>query len=253
MSDIEPCGTKTQSDLIREWDRLADERHRQIVSGEDLSFEYVLTPTVFKLLDGADLSVVLDIGSGTGDLTLRLASISKRVIGIEPSAASVRLANANRGEITNVTYIQSTFERASRAILLERPTAAVLAMTLMTAPDLISLAKSLASTLAGDSQVVATLSHPCFWPRYWGYDQESWYRYDQETFIEAPFVISRSRTAYRSTHIHRPLQKYVDVFADAGFRLIRLVEPVPKPEVQALYPERWRFPRFLGLKWERLF
>jgi 2-polyprenyl-3-methyl-5-hydroxy-6-metoxy-1,4-benzoquinol methylase len=92
MSDIRPCTPKTVAELSSEWDALAAERHRQIASGEDLSFLHVVAPTVRKALDGADRTLVLDIGAGTGDFTFQLAQISAGVIAVEPSAASVNLA-----------------------------------------------------------------------------------------------------------------------------------------------------------------
>lgn len=125
-------------------------------------------------------------------------------------------------------------------------------MTLMTVPDLRGFAKSLATLLQTGARFVATLTHPWFWPRYWGYEQEPWFRYEMETFVEAPFVISRCRTDIRTTHIHRPLARYVNVFAEEGFQLNALVEPMPAAEIQALYPAPWQFPRFMGLRWEKV-
>ncbi len=69
MTDIRPCPPKTHAELAREWDQLAEERHRQIASGEDLSFDHIVVPTIWRLFEGADRTVVLDIGSGTGDFT----------------------------------------------------------------------------------------------------------------------------------------------------------------------------------------
>src|SRR5262245_8684655 len=89
MKDIRPCAAKKHADLALEWDQLAEERHRQITSGEDLSFEHVVVPTTLRLLDGADAALVLDIGSGTGDFTARLAKVAKQVIGLEPAPTSI--------------------------------------------------------------------------------------------------------------------------------------------------------------------
>ena len=73
MSDIRPCAPKSHAWLAQEWDMVAEERHRQISSGEDLSFEHVIVQTTWRLLEGANHAVVLDIGSGTGEFTRRLA------------------------------------------------------------------------------------------------------------------------------------------------------------------------------------
>jgi hypothetical protein len=147
--------------------------------------------------------------------------------------------------------METSLEDAPSVLGEAAATAAVAAMTLMTAPDLRKLARALASLVKTRAWFVATLTHPCFWPKYWGYEEEPWFRYEREMFIEAPFVISKRRTEIRTTHIHRPIEQYVRVFAEEGFRLDALSEPMPPPKVEALYPQPWKFPRFLGLRWEK--
>jgi tRNA G46 methylase TrmB len=101
---------KKHSDLTRAWDRLAEERHRQIASCEDLSFEHILVPTMLRLFENADPALVLDIGSGTGDFTARLARVATRVIGVEPSGASVVVARATCLAVRNVRFIEAPLE-----------------------------------------------------------------------------------------------------------------------------------------------
>jgi SAM-dependent methyltransferase len=249
VSEINPCPTKTDTDLALEWDRLAAERHRQIVSGEDLSFEYVLVPATFRLLEGLDTRLVLDVGSGTGDLTARLARVATSVVGIEPSRASVAIARKSCADLRNVRFVEARLEEVSAMLHGESATGAVASMTLMTTLNLGGFATALAALLRAGSRFVATLTHPCFWPRYWGYETEAWFNYEKETVIEAPFVISKFRTEIRTTHVHRPLEQYVTTFAKAGFMLETLAEPMPSAEVQALYPRPWQFPRFIALRW----
>ena len=93
------------------------------------------------------------------------------------------------------------------------------------------------------------LTHPWFWPKYWGYEKASWYRYEREIFVEAEFVTSTCSTEVVTTHVHRPLEQYARAFAEEGLVLETIVEPMPSPEVEALYPKRWAFPRFIALRW----
>lgn len=192
VKGIRPCLAKKQLDLNQEWDQLATERHRQLSSGEDLSFDHILVPTIFRLIKDMDTALVLDIGSGTGDFTARLARIATRVIGIEPSHVSVQLARTSALGLGNVRFIEASLEEAITVLRGECVTAAVACMTLMTAPDLAGFAKALATLLREGSKFAATLCHPCFWPRYWGYETEPWFSYTKETFIEAPFVILKT-------------------------------------------------------------
>ncbi|MGH7048647.1 MAG: hypothetical protein ACREE2_19920, partial [Stellaceae bacterium] len=64
MTQLRPRQAKSYAEMIPEWDRLAEERHRQIASGEDISFEHIIIPTIWRLLQGLDLTVFLDVGSG---------------------------------------------------------------------------------------------------------------------------------------------------------------------------------------------
>ena len=252
MKSITSCSAKSHADLAQEWNQLAEQRHHQIVSGEDLSFHHVVSPTMWRLFEGADPNVVLDIGSGTGEFTLQLAQIAGQVIAVEPSQASMKIARRVCASAHNVSYVEASLEKAACILDKEPATAAVAVMTLMTTPDLRRFAKALAALLQTRAWFVATLTHPSFWPRYWGYEEEHWFHYEREIFIEAPFVISKSRTEVRTTHIHRPIEQYVSAFAEHGFHLDALAEPMPALEIEALYPRTWKFPRFLGLRWEKV-
>lgn len=251
MRYIRPCAAKSPANLALEWDQLAEERHRQIESGDDISYEHITVPTMLNLFAGADAKLVLDIGAGTGGFTARIAEVATRVIGVEPSRKSVAVARESCRDIHNVRLIQASLEEAASILRGEPVTAAVACMTLMATPDINAFANSLASLLQQNARFVSTFCHPCFWPRYWGYETEAWFNYGKETFVEAPFVISKCRTTVRTTHVHRPLEQYVSVFAKAGFKLEALVEPMPSREIQALYEKQWRFPRFIGMSWTK--
>lgn len=251
MNEVRPCRVKNHAELASEWDRLAEERHRQIVSGEDISYEHVLVPTMFRLLEGTDMTLVFDIGAGTGNFTNRLAKIATNVIAVDPSANSIAVAKAFLTDVRNVRFVQSPVEDLDNRVVEKQATAAVAVMTLMTAPRLEAFARAVAALLPVGAKFAATLSHPCFWPLYWEYDSEEWFDYSKEIFIEGPFVISKHRTDVITTHIHRPIGQYLQTFAESGFNLEAFVEPIPSSEVQALYSKRWRFPRFLGLRWTK--
>lgn len=248
---ISRCSPKGLSALAREWDGLAEERHRQLSSHQDLSFDYVTVPTAFRLLDQADRSVVLDIGAGTGDFTALLAERAREVIAIEPSPSSMAVARAVCKSAANVIHVEASLEESVELLDTGRATAAVALMTLMTVPDISTFVKSLARLLKPRSAFIAVLTHPCFWPRYWGYDREPWFRYRDEQFIEAPFTISRCKTNFVTTHVHRPLEQYMDTFSRQGFLADCILEPMPDPALQSLYPKPWDFPRFLGVRWQR--
>ncbi len=240
---------KSQSQIAQEWDRIAQLRSGQIQTGTDLSYNLVLAPTVLSLIADADLSRVLDVGCGTGDLTHRLTAIADRVTGVDISEASIRIARQNwHGGKEPEFVIASVQDYAVRCS--DPPfTAAVANMTLMTVLDLRSALASIARLLIKGGQFVLTITHPFFWPLYWGYANEPWFHYSSEIAIEAPFRISLDRSGGpTTTHIHRPLDRYVAELRTAGFGIDSILEPFPAAEIQNRFPAEWQFPRFLAAR-----
>ncbi len=249
MQDVRSSPPRSIGELTRQWDQLAEVRDQQLAAGVDISFNRVVAPAALRLLDGADLSLLLDVGAGTGHFTALTADLSIEVIGIDPSDACLRIARRVCAHRPNVSFTQASIEEFAKMSRGLRATAAVAVMVMMTAPNLTTFAASLADVLAPGSRFVAVIPHPCFWATYWGYADADWFEYSQETFVEAPFWISNSHTEVRTTHIHRPLSQYLTVFRENGFRLDAVEEPMPEAAVQALYPTAWHFPRFMALRW----
>lgn len=249
MPKVWKTAPKNVNELTAQWDSLAVERDRQLRSGVDVSFNHVVAPTAMRLLEAANRSTVLDVGSGTGHFAAIASDHADMVIGIEPSAVSVSIARTVCIDRKNVEFFQTTVEDFAAAPGQRPPTAAVALMVMMAAPDLALFARSVSALLPHKGAFVAVIPHPCFWPTYWGYADKPWFSYTKETFIEAPFTISGSETNVLTTHIHRPLDQYFSALADAGFHLDTFEEPMPNPDVESMYPTRWAFPRFVAARW----
>ncbi|AOE63744.1 class I SAM-dependent methyltransferase [Pseudomonas corrugata] len=241
----------SSQELASEWDCLASERHHQIYEGLDITFTHVMAPLVESLVGQNLDATLIDIGSGTGELTGRLAMRFNRIVCIEPSARSLDIAKSILAIFTNICFINSDFEDCGGQLLRNSDEKIIFlaAMMLSADPQLDKFAQTLSQVAREGDEFVATIPHPCFWPRYWGYEKESWFSYKKELMIKAPFKISLSDSKFKTTHIHRPIEKYISIFSKYGFKLLNMAEPMPDPKIQSLYPKKWEFPRFLAFKW----
>lgn len=240
---------KSIDEIAREWDAIAPVRAAQISSELDPSYDAVLVPSIMRLVGPLrDDASLLDVGCGTGALTSLLAPNVRRTVAIDPSVASLaqarRHAAAQRLEDTVEWHDIAVEQLAS--VTTERFDYIVANMTLMDAPDLGSAIRAISELASPTAIFVWSITHPWFWLRYWGYDTEPWFRYEQELFVEAEFKISNGDTGLTSTHVHRPMEQYIRELHEYGFAVNALEEPLPSDVVMARYPEPWRYPRFLA-------
>lgn len=92
------------------WNDIAERYARQPVEDPD-AFERKIAITRARMRPD---DVVLDIGSGTGSLALRLASSGGQVHGLDVSREMVRIADAKAAEqkVDNVTFHEGAFDDA---------------------------------------------------------------------------------------------------------------------------------------------
>jgi predicted TPR repeat methyltransferase len=240
---------KTVEAIASEWDAIASRRAHQIRNRLDISFGAVLRPTVLDLIDrhAPSADSILDVGCGTGELTWDLARRYGQSVGVDPSSLSV--LHAQHGApfdlIPRLEWHTKTIEEFAERQYAQFKTV-VANMTLMDMPNLESGLAAIAAVCEDGAKFIWTFTHPCFWSRYWGYENETWFNYNEEMFIEAFFRITRETTGFVTTHIHRPLHQYIEGFIWNGFALEAMVEPMPTRPATEAYSEPWAFPRFLA-------
>ncbi|WP_405646217.1 class I SAM-dependent methyltransferase [Streptomyces sp. NBC_00019] len=247
MRKVESQGSER---LAEEWDKLAADRDALISEGRDLSYHHILLPALHGLSASTleKAGRILDVGCGTGKLAAELAERYPRceVVAIDPSPRSIDIACSKGDSFEDVTFHCASIEDYSAS--MESPSfdlviANMLFQNVASMPDAL---KGCVEVMKPGGTLVFAVAHPCFWPRYWKYENEPWFRYDQEIWIEAPFRTSLSpHETLTTTHTHRPLSSYLTTFSQAGLCLEELVEPYPDEGIEGEYPIAWEFPRFL--------
>lgn len=235
--NISFLASKAQDEISREWDEIARERDSDITARTDVSFTQVLEPWVLNRVKGAE--TVVDVGCGSGRLTAKLSTSTNQVIGVDPSAASVEIAKTHDDASE---YFVAMFEEFVRNNSNFRANLVVANMVLMDVLDLEGICEAIADVAPG-GRIIATITHPAFWPIYWGYADKEGFNYSNEIVVEGPFKTSSHEFRKMSTHVHRPLEKYLQVFRMHGIRITDLRE-LRGPESVASFA----FPRFLGIE-----
>jgi len=244
---------QTDEGLAAEWDKLAPYREELISSGRDLSYHRILSPSLRSMLtDLAEFPArVLDVGCGTGKFleTLAIDNPTGRFVGIDPSSTSINVATSRPKPSDNIEFRACSAEDFATDDSRHGTYDGVIAnMLLQNVADLDDVLAACRLLLKAGGVFIFAISHPCFWPRYWGYDEEPWFEYDKELWIEAPFRTSLSATVdptLRTTHVHRPLHRYLNGLGNAGMTLEKIAEPIPDDGIEGAYPVAWEFPRFL--------
>lgn len=230
-------------EIAQEWDALATLRFSQMSSGSDITFSRIMLPTIQSIVQEENANTILDAGCGVGILTNYLSRFHKSVTGIDPSRKSIEIANHNFGkevnfEISSIEKFSSNTKQKFDVITAN--------MVVMDAPDILSFFSSSAHLLKKGGSLIFSITHPCFWPRYYGYEHEDWYKYEKQIFIESPFRISKNtQELISSTHVHRSLERYAKAIMLSGLSLELMIEPLPDQKTEAMYPSPWKYPRYL--------
>ena len=224
MCKFERLEIKNNDKIAQEWDEISSLRYEQVSSNKDLSYNYILKPFILDKVKSFKNRKAIEIGCGTGNLASELINDVSFLLGIDLSVESIKIA-------------QETNKDSSKLIFQQ-----------MDVQNLENVIESIYKVLETNGKFIFTIIHPCFWAQYKQYNNEHWFKYNEEFNIVGDFTITLDTdNRLKTTHIHRPLEKYINTLIQNGFILEEIKELYPQDSNIHLFKNNFKYPRFLGI------
>jgi len=233
---------KTKEIICREWDVVNPRRQTAIKMGLDISLSHVTAPCIMRHIINDKPNTVLDIGCGTGYLTYEISKLVDSCVGIDMSEKSIACAQKNYKR-ENLSFIRCIINNYQFSGFFD---ACVANMVFSSDPIWQHSLTHIIDFLPLGGKLYFTIPHPFFWAKYWKYENEPWYCYSKELFIENNFSLSLVPNLGISTFIHRPLSHYINSLIHIGFSIEAIEEPYPVGDIPSGYC--YDYPRFLFIK-----
>jgi len=225
VEDIETGADGGPNDTTPSWDELAPWWSATFTHGADQEYEHQILPLAIGHL--ASRKVILDLGTGEGQLARRLmaADDERLVIGLDSSAA--QLANA-RSEGGGPQWVQGRGEALPFGDRVFDAVVCCLVIEHAADPD--ALLAEAARVLGEGGRFLLLINHPLvqgpgsglvddtiLGERYWRIGP----------YLPENVNVEQVDQGVKMAFAHRPLSRYINPLAEAGLFLTRMEEPEP--------------------------
>jgi SAM-dependent methyltransferase len=235
-------------DVGAEWEAHADEWLAWARAPGHDSYWHFHRDAFLELLP-APGRLTLDIGCGEGRLAADLTRLGHRVVGLDASPTLIAAGRA--------TYPGVDLRVADAAALPLDDGAADLAIAFMSLHDIVDAAgavREAARVLQPGGRFCIAIGHPINSAGVWtiAHDADSPFEIRGSYLAERGYTdaIERDGLTMTFTSVHRPLEAYAEMLADAGFVIERLRERTyPEHALYSASSRKWlRIPLFLHLR-----
>jgi SAM-dependent methyltransferase len=215
------------------WEQHAGWWQDGFTEGADPEYVEQIVPLCVELLEGR--TTIVDIGCGEGQLARMLAARGAGVVGLDPTAAQLRVARARGG---GPAYARAAAERLP--VRDGACDAALACLVFEHIPDHIPPIHEVARVLAPGGRFVWFLNHPLLQCPGSGWiidhilEDEYW---RVGPYLVTDVVMEELAPGVELPFVHRPLSHYVNALADAGLTITQMLEPAPPPGFIAKAPE----------------
>ncbi len=221
--------------------------------GADAEYTEQILPLAVRHLAGA--TSVLDVGCGEGQVARLAAALPgvRRVVGVDPTGAQLRVAAARGADVTYgraaaaaLPFPPSTFDTVVACLVFEH------------IEDVDAAIAEVGRVLAPNGRFLFFLNHPLLQTPGSGWIddrilEEQYWRIGP--YLTEDTTLEQVDNGVWIPFIHRPLSRYVNALVRAGMLITAMEEPAPPPGFLALakeYSEAATIPRLLFLRAERV-
>ena len=215
------------------WERTAGWWQDEFTDGADPEYEEQILPLVHRHLGAATRA--LDVGCGEGQVARRVAGHGGAVVGVDPTPGQLATAAA-RG--AGVRYARAAAEALPFATAAFD--AALICLTLEHLDPFEPAVHEVARILEPGGVLCLFLPHPLLQAPGSGWiddrilDEQYW---RVGPYLPDDVAMEEVAPGVRLPFMHRPLSRYINVMADRGLLVERMVEPPPPPGFVARAPE----------------
>lgn len=209
------------------WEENADWWQREFTDGADAEYEEQIIPLALELLTGRDL--VLDVGTGEGQIARRLTDHGAQVVGLDPTHSQIHEAVRRGGAIAFGIAGAAALPIASQSC-----GAALACLVFEHIEEVDEAIEEISRVLKPGGRFVLMLNHPLLQTPDAGWIDDHMVDPPEQYWRLGPYLreahlVEEVQKDVFIPFIHRPLSRYVNALADAGLRLVRMIEPAPPP------------------------
>lgn len=223
------------------WCNSAEIRREQIESGTDLTFNEVFKPLIVNSIKELRPSQVLEVGAGTGHISIELFKLGFSVTAIEPSLGMYSVAQDVLSS-TDVKLVNCTSFELEQDTLYEVVFSHLVAHVV---DDISAFFISIGQLLEKNGHFIFSIPHPCFYNDYKLFFGDE-YNYMVSMTKSVSFTITKDSQNIISgvPYHHRPLSEYFNKLVEAGFAIDGFDETYPDEHIQEKYGAKWETPRY---------
>ena len=196
-------------------------------------------PALYSLLPDLTGKAVLDLGCGFGENCIRYVDKgAKRVVGVDISEKMLAVAEAENSNIS-ITYLKMPMEDIGE--LRERFDVVVSSLAIQYVEDYQGLVNNIYNLLNDGGVLVFSQEHPintCFSSgSRWTKDENGNKLYANVEYYSVDGVRESTWFVDGVKKYHRTLSTVINTLIGSGFRIDKIIEPVPTPELLREHPE----------------